>query len=43
MGEEVERNTKENYYEPTFIPKDKINEFSVQKEVNEYFSNKRKK
>jgi len=43
MGEEVERNTKENYYEPTFIPKDKINEFSVQKEVKEYFSNKRKK
>jgi len=41
MGEEVERNTKENYYEPTFIPKDKINEFSVQNEVKEYFSNKR--
>ena len=42
-GEEVERNTKENYYEPTFIPSEKINEFSVQEEVKIYFNNKLKK
>ena len=40
-GEEIERNTKENYYEPTFIPRDKINEFSVQKEVKDYFKNEK--
>jgi len=42
-GEEIERNTKENYYEPTFIPKEQIDKFSVQKEVKEYFNNKIKK
>lgn len=39
-GEEIERNCKENYYEPTFIPIDRINEFDVQNKVKEYFSNK---
>lgn len=40
VGEEVERNTEDNYYEPTFIPIDKINEYSIQKEIIEYFSDK---
>jgi len=39
-GEEIERNCKENYYEPTFIPIEKINEYSVQDKVKEYFNNK---
>ena len=39
-GEEIERNCLENYYEPTFIPIDRINEFDVQNKVKEYFSNK---
>lgn len=42
MGEEAERNSKENYYEPTFILKDKINEFNVQNEVKEYFEENKK-
>lgn len=40
IGEEKERNTKDNYYEPTFIPIDNINEYDLQKEVKEYFNNK---
>lgn len=36
-GEEIERNCKENYYEPTFIPISKICDFSIQDEVKEYF------
>ncbi len=39
-GEEIERNCRENYYEPTFIPIDRINEFDVQNKVKEYFNNK---
>lgn len=39
-GEEIERNTKENYYEPTFISVDKINEMSIAEEVKTYFNNK---
>ena len=38
VGEEKERNTKNNYYEPTFIPMDNINKFALQKEVKEYFN-----
>lgn len=40
IGEEKESNTKDNYYEPTFIPIDNINEYDLQKEVKEYFNNK---
>ena len=39
-GEEIERNCKENYYEPTFIPIDRINEYNIWNKVKEYFSNK---
>lgn len=39
-GEEIERNTKENYYEPTFISVNKINEMSIAEEVKKYFNNK---
>lgn len=40
VGEEKERNTNYNYYEPTFIPMDKINEYNVQDEVKTYFNMK---
>lgn len=36
-GEEIERNTKENYYEPTFIPINKIDEFNIIKEIKDYY------
>lgn len=39
-GEEIERNSEENYYEPMFIPIDKINGFNVQDEVKKYFNKK---
>lgn len=38
-GEEIDRNTEENYYEPTFISLNKINDFNLQKEVKDYFNN----
>ena len=38
-GEEIERNTENNYYEPMFIPVDKINEYSIQDEIKTYFNN----
>lgn len=37
-GEEIERNSLENYYEPTFILIEKISEFDVMDEVKEYFN-----
>lgn len=40
VGEEKERNTEYNYYEPTFILIDKINEYNVQDEVKIYFNKK---
>lgn len=38
-GEEIERNCEENYYEPTFISIEKINDYNILKEVKEYFNN----
>ena len=37
-GEEKDRNTEENYYEPRFILVDEINNFNIQDEVKEYFN-----
>ena len=36
-GEEIERNTENNYYEPTFIPIEKLNEYNIQDEIKQYF------
>lgn len=35
-GEELERNTNENYYEPTFININKIDEYEIQEDVKYY-------
>ena len=40
-GEEIERMSESNYYEPTFINIDKINEYEIMAEVKKYFANKR--
>lgn len=37
-GEEKDRNTEENYYEPKFILVDEISKFNIQDEVKEYFN-----
>jgi len=37
-GEEIERNTETNYYEPTFIKIEKMDEYNVQEEVKTYFN-----
>jgi len=38
-GEEILRNTAENFYEPTFIPIDKLMDYEIAKEIKEYFLN----
>ena len=38
-GEEIERMSESNYYEPTFISLDKLNEYDVMDEVKAYYSN----
>lgn len=35
-GEELERNSNENYYEPTFININKIEEYDIQEDVKYY-------
>ena len=37
-GEEIERNTENNYYEPTFIPIEKLNDYNIQDEIKQYFN-----
>ena len=37
-GEELERNSNENYYEPTFINVDKIDEYDVHESVKYYLN-----
>lgn len=37
-GEELERMTEENYYEPTFLKINELKNYDVQKEVIEYFN-----
>ena len=37
-GEEIERNTENNYYEPTFIPIEKLNDYNIQNEIKQYFN-----
>lgn len=36
-GEELERMNEDNYYEPTFIPIDKINNYDILDIVKDYF------
>lgn len=38
-GEELERMTKDNYYEPTFIELSLINNYDIMEEVKDYFNN----
>ena len=38
-GEELERMTKDNYYELTFIELSSINDYELQQEVKDYFNN----
>jgi ADP-ribose pyrophosphatase YjhB (NUDIX family) len=37
-GEEIERMSESNYYEPTFIPLNKINDYDLLDEVKDYFN-----
>ena len=37
-GEELDRMSENNYYEPTFIDINKINDYDIMKEVKEYFT-----
>lgn len=37
-GEELERNSNENYYEPTFINVSKIDEYEIQEDVKYYLN-----
>ena len=37
IGEEKDRNTENNYYEPCFIPLKKIEDYAILEEVKDYF------
>lgn len=37
-GEEIERNTENNYYEPTFIPVEKLNDYNIEERIKIYFN-----
>ncbi len=39
-GEELDRISESNYYEPTFIKLDEINKYDIMENVKEYFKNK---
>ena len=39
-GEELDRMSESNYYEPTFIKIDEINKYDIMENVKEYFKNK---
>jgi ADP-ribose pyrophosphatase YjhB (NUDIX family) len=39
-GEELDRMSESNYYEPTFIKLDEINKYDIMENVKEYFKNK---
>ncbi len=36
-GEEIERMSENNYYEPTFIPLKELDNYEIMKEVKDYF------
>ena len=42
-GEELDRMSESNYYEPTFISLDKLDEYDVMDEVKAYYSNHKTK
>ena len=37
-GEEIERMSESNYYEPTFVELDKLNDIDINKEVKKYYN-----
>ncbi len=39
-GEELDRMSESNYYEPTFIKLDELNNYDIMEKVKEYFKNK---